>query len=282
MHFSGIGAGRLTGLNPVGSSFGTPVKTVTAFNSYVIPKKGLSGRCLVLTDKKRDALLDYLVKELPECYIARAKLLANAKATGKTVGFHLANKLPDKGSVMSGDFGEILTLFFLAHERAEPVIPIRKWVHKQDRTKAAPHTDVLIMHCPDPAKPTVNDFLISAESKQKSTDTAFEPVTRAIEGMQRDRTGRLARTLAWLREKALDEGALAEVERIERFSTKLVSYGKHFKAVAIIDLALLDQELLRKPVHGGSKAFEVVVLGIRDLKDYYELAYTRAPKEVKP
>ncbi len=261
----------------------TPVKTVVAFDPYTIPKNGLKGRCHVLSDKKRDALLDFIVRELPECYITKSKLLANAKKTGKSLEFHLTNKLPDKGSVMSGDFGEILTLFFLAHERTEAVKVMRKWVHKMDRTKSAPYSDVVILHCPDPGKPLADDFVVSAETKQKATDTAFEPISAAIAGVDSDRTGRLGRCLAWLREKAIDESSVEEIALIERFATKLtVPYKKHYKAVAVIDLALLDDELTRKPVHTGSTEFEVVVLGIRDLKAYYELAFSRAPKEVKP
>lgn len=258
------------------------MKTVIAFEPYTIPKGGVAGRCHVLNDKKRDALLDFIVAEMPECYIKRAKLLAQANKTGKSVGFHLANKLPDRGSVMSGEFGEILTLFFLAHERTEAVTLMRKWVYKIDRQKATPHSDVMILHCPDPGKPVADDFLISAEAKQKATPSnKYAPIANAIAGVDSDRTGRLARCLAWLREKAYDEETPAEIELIERFATTLVPYQKHFKAVVIIDLALLDDELVRAPVHGGSTEFEVVVLGIKDLKAYYELAFDRAPQEVK-
>jgi hypothetical protein len=251
------------------------------FDVHTIPANGVGGRCHILRENERNALLEYFVKSLPHCYITQATLRDRVKVTGHAAGFHLGNKLPDPGSVMSGDFGEILTLFFLGSERNEKVELIKKWLYKQDRKKPAPHSDVLIVYREFSDRASVNDFVISAESKQKATKTAFDPITAAVVGLKQDQTGRLARTLAWLREKAIDHGAKEEVSLIERFTHQLsVTYRKHYKAVAIVDRGLLDGELARQPAATTDGSFEIVVLGIKDLKEFYEQVFSRAVKEV--
>jgi hypothetical protein len=258
------------------------VKIFHAFDPYSIPKGGIAARCHVLRETQRIALMNFCVESLPDCYITQAALGERMKATGKSASDILANKLPDQGSVMSGDFGEIITLFFLGSERDEKVELIKKWRYKQDRKKAAPHSDVVILHRQFEDKLSKNDFVISAETKQKSTNSPFEPISNAITGLTLDQTGRLARTLAWLREKAIDHGTSEEVAFIERFTHELsVAYSKYYKAVAIIDLDLLDGELTRQPCPATNASFEVVVIGIKDLKAFYETIFGRALKEVK-
>lgn len=190
------------------------MKVAHAFDPYSIPKGGVEARCHVLRDTERTALVNFCVDSLPDCYITQATLRERVDATGKSPSEILANRLPNPGSVMSGDFGEIITLFFLGSERDEKVELIKKWRYKQDRKKPAPHSDVIILHRESEKKPSKNDFVISAETKQKATNSAFEPIPTAIVGLTLDQTGRLARTLAWLREKAIDHGTSQEVALI--------------------------------------------------------------------
>ncbi len=77
--------------------------------------------------------------------------------------------------------------------------------------------------------------------------------------------------------------ALAKKWRLfERFTHDLsVAYSKLYKAVAIIDRALLDRELIRQPCPATNASFEVVVIGINDLKAFYETVFGRALKEAK-
>lgn len=257
------------------------MKVVQAFDAYVVPKGGIAARCHVLREKERAALMNFCVRTLPECYITQAVLSERVKATGKPASEILANKLPDPGHVMSGDFGEIVTLLFLGSECAQKVELLKKWRYKQDRKKPAPHSDVVVLYREFTDKASKNDFVISAETKQKSTKGSFTPIADAITGLTIDQTGRLARTLAWLREKAIDQGSKSDIAMIERFTHQLaVTYAKHYKAVAIIDRDLLDDELKRQPVPATNNSFEVVVIGIKDLKTFYETVFGRAVKEV--
>jgi hypothetical protein len=203
--------------------------------------------------------------------------------TGLSVSEILHNKFPDPGSVMAGDFGEVLTLFYLGSERDEAVRKIRKWRFKQDRTKAAPHSDVIILYRKYENRASKNDFVICAESKLKSTASTFSPIEKSIEGYNSDKIGRLARTLVWLKEKAIDHENTRSIDFIKRFTDDLINtkFNKQYRAVAIIDSNYLNDELaksLELPLQNDE--FEIIVLGINNLKDLYERSFSRAISEV--
>jgi len=252
------------------------------FTPYDLPDDAIDVRCYTLHPDQIDALKEYLVDALPECYITRQQLISRVEETGLEISNILANKLPDRGSVMSGDFGEIITLFFLNSECEAQTVPIQKWRYKQDRTKAAPHSDVVILYRKhNKLKVSKKDFVICAEAKQKATNSAFDPIGSAIDGYQKDRNGRLARTLVWLKEKAIDVEAKDFIDYIKRFTDLTeVEYSKYFKATAIIDLGLLNDELTRETdVPVQNKDFEVIVLGIPNLKQFYETVFRRCITE---
>ena len=255
-----------------------------AFASKSLPDEALEVRYLELHTDQVEFLKDYLIRVLPYCYITRKILKTQVKNTKLKPSMILANKIPDRGSVMSGDFGEILTLLFLNCECSERTFPIKKWRYKQDRTKAVPHSDVVILYRKfTNGKASKDDFVICAESKQKSTNSKFDPIRKAIEGYKTDRTGRLARTLVWLKEKAIDSGTEKQIKYIERFTElSKVEYSKYYKAVAVIDLELVFDEITRDIELPSQNAyFEVLVLGIPDLKDFYETVFQRAIEEVE-
>ncbi len=184
---------------------------------------------------------------------------------------------------MSGDFGEVLTLFFLSSERPEKTKLVMKWRYKQDRRKPAPHSDVIILHRRKRDAPSKTDFVICAETKQKATHSErFIPISEAVRGFEKDRIGRLARSLAWLRERAIDRDLPKNITYIERFTNDLsVEYCKYFKAVVILERDLLDKEITRKiGLPGQDASFEIVALGVGSLKSLYEAVFKRAIKEV--
>lgn len=262
----------------------SPTRTGIAqeFATHILPVGALPVRCHVLDPTRAKAVEDFLVDRLPWCYTTKKHLQERFAKTGLAASVALANTLPDPGSVMSGDFGEITTMFFLASERRELTHLIRKWRYKEDRNRAALHSDVIILYREDEKDATERDFVICAEAKQKATASKFDPISKAIEGFELDRTGRLGRTLTWLREKAIDHENAERIRFIERFAFGLTTeYMKYFKAVAIVDRSLLDGELTRQiELPQQDESFEVVVLGITDLKDFYERVFKRATTEV--
>lgn len=247
------------------------------------PDGAIEVRTHILNDDKYVYLEDFFVRAIPDCYIPANTLATRVNKTGLSASEILKNKLPDPGSVMAGDFGEILTLFYLAGERDESVRKLKKWQFKQDRTKAAPHSDVVILYRKYSDKASKSDFVICAEAKLKSTQSNFCPIEKSVEGYNSDKTGRLARTLVWLKEKAIDHENPEDIAYIERFADGLLNVGfkKNYRAVAIIDRNFLDQEL-QKPLDlpAQSEEFEVIVIGITDLKNLYERSFFRAISEV--
>ena len=186
---------------------------------------------------------------------------------------------------MSGDFGEVLTLFYLGGERSEEVKHVKKWRFKQDRKKPAPHSDVIVLFREYSDRPSENDFVICAESKAKATGSPSEPIKNSIKGYESDKTGRLARTLVWLKEKEIDHGNADSLEFIKRFTDDIlnVEFSKKYRAVAIIDRDYLDEELLRSlNIPTQNDEFEIIVLGIKNLKDLYEQSFSRAIIEATP
>ena len=186
---------------------------------------------------------------------------------------------------MSGEFGEILAYYY----QGSTVLPasavgLRRWHLKQDRNKAAPYSDVVHLVLPNWPNPSAQDTVLCSEVKAKSTKGKFEPIKKAIEGCETDRTSRLAGTLSWLRERAITgatEGA--SVAQLTRFiePAGLPPTVKKFQAIAVVCDSLVTAEVAKAPAT-PSPDYEVVVISVPKLKDTYEAAYTTAMSSVPP
>ena len=253
------------------------------FQEYEKPDDCVDVRAHILAEAKIGHLETFMISRIPSCYISEGGLVEQMSKTGLSAPDILKNKLPDTGAVMAGDFGEVLTLFYLGSERPEIIQKVMKWRFKQDRTKAAPHSDVVILHRSDLQKASTNDFVICAEAKLKSTKSTFSPIEKSIEGYNLDKTGRLARTLVWLKEKEIEYGDAKSVAYITRFSDDLLdtAFNKYYRAVVIIDREYIDEELDKLlDLPAQSDEFEIIVLGISDLKALYEKSFEHAIAEV--
>lgn len=248
-----------------------------------LPEGAIDASVYVVPVEKRQLIADFLVSKLPDCYISNETINLQMQRSGLSRTEIIQNKLPDRGNVMSGDFGEILTLFFLGSNGNGNLKKIQKWRFKQDRLKAAPHSDVILLNCSDPTSPSENDYVICAEAKAKATaSNSYHPLEKAIEGYNSDKTGRLARTMAWLREKAIEGDIGAEIADINRFTLGATSttYLKEHKAIAIVDFDFLDQELVKQlEIPTQNTEFELIAIGISDLKALYEECFSRAISE---
>ncbi|SFM36040.1 protein of unknown function [Ectothiorhodospira mobilis] len=174
---------------------------------------------------------------------------------------------------MAGDFGEILV--FLYHAAIEPEVDLigpKKWRLKQDRTKPAPFSDVVHFVLPHWPEASTEDRILCSEVKTKSTNAESTPISSAIADCEKDRTSRLAKTLVWLKERALHEDlGTTTVAHIERFTnaTDHPYVQKEFRAVAVVCASLVDEELADAPEEEPTD-YTVVVIAIPDLKRRYE------------
>lgn len=209
-------------------------------------------------------------------YIADHKLEALATANGISKADVLAAKLPDAGSVMSGDFGEITAYVYLASRQGGAAIGPKRWRLKADRTKPAPYSDVVQLTLPGWPQATADDSLMCAEVKAKATASAWNPIAVAIEGMEKDRISRLAKTLVWLRERAIaDDIGAVTIPQLNRFinATEFPAYIRNFRAIVVICTTLVEgllDEFVPPTLPDGCV---LVVIDVPNLHQTYSAVY---------
>ncbi|MGB5733816.1 MAG: Hachiman antiphage defense system protein HamA [Thiohalocapsa sp.] len=217
------------------------------------------------------------------CYLSDELILVRAGDLGAEPKDIIAAALPDPGSTMSGDFGEILVFFYQAsRELPHAVFGPRKWRLKQDRTKPAPHSDVVQFVFPHWPTPSEEDALLCSEVKTKATDGTSKPIEEAIEDSKKDKISRLAKTLVWLREKALLQDVDGvDVAMLERFirATDHPPASRRFRAVAVISSNLVNQQLEDAPTEAHDD-YTVVVISVPELKATYESVFKAARQAV--
>nr|WP_255207952.1 Hachiman antiphage defense system protein HamA [Myxococcus sp. AM009] len=210
------------------------------------------------------------------CYVTDQLLVERASQLGVPQSEVLATKIPDPGSTMAGDFGEILVLLLQA-TLLNPIAAVapKKWRLKQDRTKPAPHSDVLHFVLPHWPRASAEDVIICSEVKTKSTDGGSTPIASALKDSEKDRTSRLAKTLVWLRERAIGgDQCGVHLKQLNRFieAVDAPPAERRFNAVAVVCSNLLDGELAAVPpvVPVGHK---LLIVSVHDLKCTYEAVF---------
>lgn len=207
-----------------------------------------------------------------QCYITDDLLDKSAAKHGITRAEVLATKLPDAGSIMSGDFGELLVYFYQSAKfHPDVAFGPKKWRLKQDRTKSAPYSDVVHFHVPRWPTATEEDVIYCSEVKSKATSGTSNPIAEAIRDCERDRTSRLADTLVWLRERATTEDlGDVTIPHLNRFinATDYPAARKQFRAVAVLCASLVEGELPNAPAT-ASPEYTLVIISVPRLKDTY-------------
>lgn len=225
------------------------------------------------------ALADQLRVPVRRCYISDETLQDRKARTSASAQEIIGSKLPDRGSTMAGDFGEILTaLFQAAREHPGAVLDPKKWRLKQDRTKPAPGSDVVQMILPHWPAASEDDRIICSEVKTKSTRGNSKPIESAITDSKKDSSRRFIKTLIWLKERALDTGlSTVSVEQLDRFihAIDYPTARREFRAVAVIAASLVADELVDVVAPPVSER-ALIVISVPDLKSNYELVYDAA------
>lgn len=238
-----------------------------------------------LSREQLDQLLANTQTAVRRCYITDQLLSDSATQTGLLQADVLASRLPDHGSTMAGDFGEILGYLYQSTKQLpEFAIGAKKWRLKQDRTKPAPKSDVVHFLMPNRPNASTDDAILCAEVKVKSTAGATTPIASAIEDSTKDQTSRLASTLVWLRERAItDPDQLGDVDipLLNRFInlTDHPPVAKKFHAIAVICESLAAQELVAAPV-SASTEFTLLVIVVPNLKEAYESLFDSLPNSL--
>jgi len=228
-----------------------------------------------------DDILDDAVRR---CYISDEQLAERAHAANVPRAQIVAALLPDPGSVMSGDFGEIVAYIYLAsREAATAVIGPKRWRLKQDRTKSVPYSDVVQLILPQWPLTSDHDRIVCAEVKAKATAGNFAPITAAIEGSQRDRTSRLSRTLVWLRERSLlqDIGTVT-IPQLNRFinATDHTPHVRQYHAIVVICSNLVEAELATLVPATIPEGCALAVISVPHLQNTYTTVFEAVHQSV--
>lgn len=224
-------------------------------------------------------LADRLGVPVRRCYISDPTLRVRVAETSVSARLIVGSKLPDRGSTMAGDFGEILAaLFHAASEHPGVVLDPKKWRLKQDRTKPAPGSDVVQMILPHWPAASTDDRIICAEVKTKSTPGGSTPIESAIADSKKDSSRRFVKTLNWLKERAIDTGfSTVSIEQLDRFIHPVdhPEATRDFRAVAVICASLVADELVGVvPPPPNERA--LIVISVPDLKVNYERVFDAA------
>lgn len=229
-----------------------------------------------VSEEHAAAWADALGTSVRRCYIDDELLNRHAERTGRPKAELLSARLPDRGSQMAGDFGEILVfLYQAAREFPSVLVGPKKWRLKQARTKAAPYSDVVQFLVPFWPQTSDQDCILCSEVKTKSTSGESSPIKAAIVDCEKDQTSRLAKTLVWLKERALFEDlGTTTVAHLERFidATDHPPAKKLFRAVAVVCASLVEDELADAPDEAPTN-HTVVVIAVPDLKQLYEAVF---------
>lgn len=236
-----------------------------------------------VSDQHAAAWAEELCVPIRRCYIDDALLDERAQVTSLSKSELVAAKLPDRGATMAGDFGEILA--FLYHAAVEPGVELfgpKKWRLKPDRTKPVQYSDVVLFVLPHWPEASTDDRILCAEVKTKSTAGISTPISSAIADCEKDRTSRLAKTLAWLKERALYEDlGTTTIAHLERFirATDYPEAQKQFHAVAVVCANLVDDELVGVPDQQPEN-YALVVIAVPNLKQRYEEVFDAVHRSV--
>lgn len=256
----------------------------------------------VFDNTKTTSFINDCLVPFRQAYIEDEKVDAIVKKYGNTREDVIARRLPDKGKVMSGDFGEILSLY-LASQIWYPnvnVIPL-KWRYKDKKKDASHYTDIVLFEWKDPANPSIDDSMVTFEVKTCATslsNTTYKmhkrksaitykdgklecTILEAVFDANKDAVERAAETLPYLITRCEDLDLDELHNQIERFcNAATTSYRKEHNAVAVVDTSTLAEQIARIPVDmfvALPNVSHVYCVPIDNLKSIYEQVYHDIP-----
>ena len=227
-----------------------------------------------LKQENKEDFLSEITSEFRHCYITDKKLSEKANENKKTASKFLEEFiLPNVGNIKSGDFGEMLSYFFVIEHYAfngTVIFAPRKWRWKEEKNKASPFSDAVGFYREDKTTPSDKDFVVCVESKMKATKSDKHRIQEAIDGANKDRVSRLGKTLCWLREKYAKGGSAKMRKYIERYSDPVGKkiYKKFFKAFTILDNKFETQEFTK--LINNADGISIIIISMEHLRDVYE------------
>ena len=260
----------------------------------------------VFDNRKTASFVQDCLIPFREAYITEEKLTHIVSHFPTTRIEAISERLPRKGMVMSGDFGEILS-FYLACQIWAPmanVLPM-KWRFKDSKKDASKYTDIILFSLLDPNNPSENDAMFTYEVKTCATalgNNVYQihkrpsfitykdgkkecTILEAVFDANNDAVERAAETIPYLLTRCEDENLYDLHKQILRFkNAEKVTYQKEYNAVAVVDSSTLEEQIARMPsdlltVHSNVK--NVYCVPMEGLKSVYERVYAEMCKQAK-
>lgn len=218
------------------------------------PFKLEEENCILMTlEIDKEEKLNNAISEIGLYYYISNKeleeIISNKGCTREEV---IKSCLPNKGNVMAGEFGEILSTELIQDEIVSDSYGILynpfklRW--KEDRKKAALKTDVVLINLKD----DIYD-IYSAEVKTKANKKIEDSIYDMFDGIRKDRASRLAETLYWMKEKeirtkysSLDNLTLLNglIEKFKEFN-HITPIKKQFIGVLVTDKELYSEDSIK-------------------------------------
>ncbi|MCW7467674.1 Hachiman antiphage defense system protein HamA [Leptospira levettii] len=240
-------------------------------------KKIISDYVRFEIDKSEWAnIKDHIKSYGKEFYLKEDELPRFSKKSTDERKKYLANHVvPSTAKIMSGDFGEIFSYFFIQSEYADKNINLygpKKWRWKEHPDSPAPFSDVIFLFAEDPSTPRSTDIAICVESKMSATKPSKSKnrIQDALDGAEKDRFTRLAQTISWIETKYERDNIQSDLPLVRRFKDPVnYPYKQEYYAVAIFDIGHIDLEI-SKGYAKTSSEIKLYLLSINDLKKLYQ------------
>lgn len=224
-------------------------------------------------------LLCLFSEQFRDCFASNEKVAASAanlsgsQTRGDVISAHFARSA---SHVRSGDFGEILTFSILEEENdSTQLTASKKWRWKGEPERSLCGTDVLLFVVGDVA--SSNDLLLSAEVKTSATRPSGSKFVEALADAKKDGVSRIASTLVWYRDKAVQNGDAALLNKVDRVIDS-VDKGKLKKIKMAV--VVTDQDFEDIHMAGitdlNANGIKLRLLSLEELKEVYESIYFNA------
>jgi hypothetical protein len=233
------------------------------------------------------ALLSAWARHFREQYVVDGQLPALVAGTGMTHSQYVRDVVfPDRTappgpSTRSGDFAEILVADYLEFVLGYwcPRDRYKGRFNRNDSTKGA---DIIGFRFVADGEVNPADELFVVEAKAGLTATAANRLQDAVTDSLKDAL-RAAMTLNALKQRMLDRGEMAGVNRVQRFQNEAdVPFTRFNGAAAVLDdriLATTDLAAVDAAAHGNARRLRLIVIQGAAMMDLVHALYERAADE---
>ena len=249
---------------------------------------GKAVRVMELRHENDNAVLSAWAKHFRSQYCDDAQIDTLRRGTGLSRADYLrTHKFPDQSaapgpSIRAGDFAEILVADYVEFV-LKYWIPRTRYDRKTVRNESTKGTDIVAFKLLAPGRDDPKDVLALFEAKAQLTgDTPNGRLNAAVTDSAKDEL-RKAESLNAIKQRLLDAGRTAEVERVERFQDpEDRPHEEEYGAVAIVSTPVFDHQEIRSTdvsTHPSSAKLTLIVIHGPDLMALAHELYRRAADE---